>query len=504
MKTDKVIIFDTTLRDGEQALMSSLSKDDKLKIALKLEELGVDVIEAGFPVSSQGDFESVSEIAKAVKNSTVCGLCRAVEKDIDVCAESLSVADNFRIHTFIATSPIHTETKLKKDYNTIIDMAVKAVKRAKTYTDDVEFSCEDAGRTPIDDLCKIVEAVISAGATTVNIPDTVGYTVPSEFGNIIKQVFDRVPNINDAIISVHCHNDLGLATANSIAAVEAGARQVEVTINGIGERAGNCALEEIAMIIKTRKNMLNVETSINSEKIYEVSQMVSRICDMPIQPNKAIVGARAFSHSSGIHQDGVIKGDNVYEIMTPKSIGKPTEKLNLTSRSGRAAVNMYMEGMGYSDYDLNTLYSDFIALADKKGQVFDYDLEILYKNKKLFNDKRYFEIISLNVETDSEYHTANILIRCGDEEKTVSAKGEGSVSCLYNAIYDATGYKVSLEEFDISSKVEKGKDSAGKTRISVRFEDRVFYGSSLSEDIIVSAGEALIDAMNSIYLWKSL
>ncbi len=342
---DRVIIFDTTLRDGEQALSASLTVKEKLQIALALERLGVDVIEAGFPVSSPGDFESVQTIAKSVKNSRICALSRAVDKDIDVAAESLKVAEAFRIHTFLSTSTIHVQDKLRRSYDQVVEMGVNAVKRARRYTDDVEFSCEDAGRTPIDNLCRMVEEAIKAGATTVNIPDTVGYTVPGEFGGIIQTLFNRVPNIDKAVISVHCHDDLGMSVANSIAAVQAGARQIEGTINGIGERAGNCALEEIAMIIKTRADLLGVETGINHKEISRTSKMVSQLCNMPIQSNKAIVGTNAFSHSSGIHQDGMLKNKNTYEIMTPESIGLGQKALNLTSRSGRAAVKSHMDTM---------------------------------------------------------------------------------------------------------------------------------------------------------------
>ena len=377
--TNHVKIFDTTLRDGEQALPASLTVKEKLQIALALEKLGVDIIEAGFPVSSPGDFTSVQTIAREVKNATVCGLSRALEKDIDACGQALGVAEQFRIHTFIATSDIHVSTKLRKSQDDIVEMAVAAVKHARKYTDDVEFSCEDAGRTHIDYLCRMVESAIKAGATTVNIPDTVGYTTPTEFGSIIQQLFNRVPNIDQAVISVHCHNDLGLAVANSLAAVEQGERQVECTINGIGERAGNCSLEEIAMILQTRNERYGLNTNIRSQEISRTSKLVSQLCSMPVQANKAIVGANAFAHSSGIHQDGVLKGQNTYEIMTPESVGLNKNQLNLTSRSGRHVIKHRLGELGYSesDYDLDEVYASFVRLADKKGQVFDYDLEAL-------------------------------------------------------------------------------------------------------------------------------
>ena len=391
---NNVIIFDTTLRDGEQALQASLTSKEKLQIAFALERLGVDVIEAGFPVSSPGDFNSVQNIAREIKNSRIAGLCRAIDGDIDAAAEALKVAEQFRIHTFIATSDIHVEQKLKKDFDDVVAMAVRAVKRARNYTDDVEFSCEDAGRTPIDNLCRMVEQAITAGATTINIPDTVGYTVPSEFGGIIETLFNRVPNIDQAIISVHCHDDLGLSVANSIAAVQAGARQVECTINGIGERAGNCSLEEIAMILQTRKDQLGLTTNIISKEIHRTSQLVANLCNMPIQSNKAIVGTNAFSHSSGIHQDGVLKSQNTYEIITPETVGLSTNKLNLTSRSGRHVIKHRMQELGYTaeDFDLDKLYDRFLQLADKKGQVFDYDLEALALFSNMTDEDDYYSL----------------------------------------------------------------------------------------------------------------
>ncbi|MGL5283605.1 MAG: 2-isopropylmalate synthase, partial [Plesiomonas shigelloides] len=416
--SNQVIIFDTTLRDGEQALRASLSVKEKLQIAYALERLGVDVMEVGFPVSSPGDFESVQTIARHIKHSRVCALARAVDKDIDVAAEALKVAEAFRIHTFIATSTLHIESKLRRSFDDVLAMAVHAVTRARRYTDDVEFSCEDAGRTPIDNLCRVVEAAIKAGARTINIPDTVGYTIPSQFGGIIETLFNRVPNIDQAVISVHCHNDLGLSVANSIAAVQAGARQIECTVNGIGERAGNCSLEEIAMIIRTRADLLNVHTNIHHQDIYRTSQLVSQLCNMPIQPNKAIVGANAFAHSSGIHQDGVLKNKSTYEIITPESIGLNQNQLNLTSRSGRAAVKHRMDAMGYSEgsYDLDSLYAAFLKLADKKGQVFDYDLEALTFINMQQEDPEHFRLDYLSVQSGgSVMATASVRLRCGEE-----------------------------------------------------------------------------------------
>ncbi|EKO3923506.1 2-isopropylmalate synthase [Vibrio metschnikovii] len=498
--SDQVIIFDTTLRDGEQALSASLTVKEKLQIAYALERLGVDIIEAGFPVSSPGDFESVQTIAKHIKNSRVCALSRAVAKDIDAAAEALKVADAFRIHTFISTSTIHVQDKLRRSYDDVVDMAVQAVKHARNYTDDVEFSCEDAGRTPIDNLCRMVEAAINAGARTINIPDTVGYTVPSEFGGIIQTLFNRVPNIDKAIISVHCHDDLGMSVANSIAAVQAGARQIEGTINGIGERAGNCALEEIAMILKTRHNLLGVKTNIRHEEISRTSKLVSQLCNMPIQSNKAIVGANAFSHSSGIHQDGVLKNKNTYEIITPESIGLKNQALNLTSRSGRAAVKSHMESMGYHEheYNLDALYEDFLKLADRKGQVFDYDLEALMHFSNLREEDDFYKLNYLSVQSGSVMATTTIKLKCGDEEHCEAAVGNGPVDALYQCIYRLTGYDIVLDKFDLTAKGE-GEDGLGQADIIANYKNRKYHGTGVSTDIVEASGQALLHVINSIH-----
>ncbi|MCD9467462.1 2-isopropylmalate synthase [Photobacterium iliopiscarium] len=496
----QVIIFDTTLRDGEQALSASLTVKEKLQIAYALERLGVDVIEAGFPVSSPGDFESVQTIATHIKQSRICALARAVEKDIDVAAESLKAAEAFRIHTFISTSTVHVQDKLRRSYDDVIQMGIAAVKRARKYTDDVEFSCEDAGRTPIDNLCKMVEAAIKAGANTINIPDTVGYTLPSEFGGIITQLFNRVPNIDKAIISVHCHDDLGMSVANSMAAIQAGARQVEGTINGLGERAGNCALEEIAMIIKTRQSLLGVHTNIKHDEIHRTSKMVSQLCNMQIQANKAIVGSNAFSHSSGIHQDGMLKNKNTYEIMTPTSIGLKNQALNLTSRSGRAAVKSHMDTLGYTEheYDLDKLYADFLSLADRKGQVFDYDLEALMHFSNLRDEDDFFKINYLSVQSGSVMATTSIKLQCGDEEKCEAAVGNGPVDALYQCIYRLTGYEIVLDKFDLTAKGE-GEDGLGQADIIAHYKGRKYHGTGLATDIVEASGQALIHVINSIY-----
>ncbi|MCD9503321.1 2-isopropylmalate synthase [Photobacterium phosphoreum] len=497
---NQVIIFDTTLRDGEQALSASLTVKEKLQIAYALERLGIDVIEAGFPVSSPGDFESVQTIAKHIKQSRICALARAVEKDIDVAAESLKAAEAFRIHTFISTSTVHVQDKLRRSYDDVIAMGIAAVKRARKYTDDVEFSCEDAGRTPIDNLCRMVEAAINAGANTINIPDTVGYTLPSEFGGIITQLFNRVPNIDKAVISVHCHDDLGMSVANSMAAIQAGARQVEGTINGLGERAGNCALEEIAMIIKTRQSFLGVHTNLKHDEIHRTSKMVSQLCNMPIQANKAIVGSNAFSHSSGIHQDGMLKNKNTYEIMTPTSIGLKNQALNLTSRSGRAAVKSHMDTLGYTEheYDLDKLYADFLKLADRKGQVFDYDLEALMHFANLRDEDDFFKINYLSVQSGSVMATTSIKLQCGEEEKCEAAVGNGPVDALYQCIYRLTGYEIVLDKFDLTAKGE-GEDGLGQADIIANYNGRKYHGTGLATDIVEASGQALIHVINSIH-----
>ncbi|MCW9717308.1 MULTISPECIES: 2-isopropylmalate synthase [unclassified Avibacterium] len=500
--TDQVIIFDTTLRDGEQALKASLTVKEKLQIALALERLGVDVMEVGFPVSSAGDFESVRTIAEHIKNSRVCALSRAVDKDIDVAAEALKVAEAFRIHTFIATSALHVESKLRRTFDDVVEMAINAVKRARRYTDDVEFSCEDAGRTGIDNICRIVEAAINAGATTVNIPDTVGYCLPMEYGNIIANVMNRVPNIDKAIISVHCHNDLGMATANSLTAVQNGARQIECTVNGIGERAGNTALEEVVMAIKTRQALFGVDTRINTQEIHRVSQMVSQLCNMPIQPNKAIVGSNAFAHSSGIHQDGMVKNKNTYEIMSPETIGLKKEKLNLTARSGRAAVKNHMDSMGYqeSEYDLDKLYEAFLKLADKKGQVFDYDLEALAFIDMQQGDE---DRLTLDVITSQmiSHLPASAFVQVeldGEKLSQVSSGGNGPVDAVFNAILNITNIDLKMLNYHLTAKGE-GAEALGQVDIVVEHKGRRFHGVGLATDIVESSARALIHAINAIY-----
>lgn len=503
--SQQITIFDTTLRDGEQALQASLSVQKKLQIALALERLGVDVMEVGFPASSPGDFDAVQTIAHNIKNSLVCGLARCVEKDIDTAYKSLCVAESFRIHIFIATSPIHIATKLHSTLSEVIERAVHMIKHARNYTNDVEFSCEDGGRTPIDDLCRMVEATIKAGAKTINIPDTVGYTLPGEYANIISHLINRVSNIDQAILSVHTHDDLGMATGNAIAAVLAGARQVEGTLNGLGERAGNCALEEVIMAIKTR-HQINVHTNINHKEIYRTSQTVSQICNMPIPANKAIVGSNAFAHSSGIHQDGVLKNRKNYEILTPESIGLNKIQLNLTSRSGRAAVKHHMKEMGYKepDYNLNTLYDAFLKLADKKGQVFDYDLEALAFINKQNEEPEYFQLNKFNVQTGSSMAaTAYVQLGCGDKTQADTSTGNGPVDAVYQAINRITGFEIKLVSYKLTAKGH-GENALGQVDIVVNYKSRKFHGVGLATDIIESSAKAMVNALNNIWCAKQV
>jgi 2-isopropylmalate synthase len=501
MKPDKnrVLIFDTTLRDGEQALQSSLSVDEKMQIARQLARLKVDIIEAGFPVSSPGDFESVKTIAKRVKGPIICGLARAVEKDIRAAGESVRYAKRPRIHTFIGTSPVHMQKKLRKSQDKIIEMAVNAVKLARKYCDDVEFSPEDTGRTELDFLYRIVEATIRAGASTINLPDTVGYTVPSEFRKIVSSVFNNVPNVDKAVISIHCHNDLGMAVANSITAVECGARQVECTINGIGERAGNCSLEEIVMILKTRRKHLNLDVNIESKEIMRASRLVSRLCNMPVQPNKAVVGSNAFAHSSGIHQDGVLKEKTTYEIMRPATVGLSDNVLNLTSRSGRHVIKHRLERLGYkeADYDLDNLYTRFLSLADKKGRVYDDDLEALVELPGAEGTDTY-KLTYLNVTSGSKVvPTATLTVKTKSESIQEAATGDGPVHAVCNAIDRATGYAAKMIDYRITSRTG-GREALGVVDIIAEHGGYRLHGTGSSTDIIEASALAYLNVINKI------
>ncbi|HMI76748.1 MAG TPA: 2-isopropylmalate synthase, partial [Buchnera sp. (in: enterobacteria)] len=418
-----------------------------------------------------------------------------------IAAQSMSFLDNFRIHIFLGTSNLHVKYKLKKHFSEIIDMAVRSVKRAQRYTDDIEFSCEDAGRTSIDNLCRIVEATINAGATTINIPDTVGYTMPNEFGNIIQSLYKKVPNIDQAVISIHCHDDLGMAVANSLIAIQTGARQVEGTINGIGERAGNTALEEIIMTIKIKENSLKLYTNINHQEIYRTSQIISQICNAPIPFNKAIVGSHAFAHSSGIHQDGILKNRANYEIIIPESIGVKENTLNLTSRSGRSVIKYYMKKMGYqnNEYNIDKLYNNFLQLADQKGQVFDYDLEILaFINQQKIPE--YFCLKNFTITSNySKLTTVSIELICGKHIKIVKVSTEhGPIDTIYQALKKIIVFPIFLQKIKL---ITEGQtiETLGKVDITILYKKRKFYGSSSNINILESFITAMIDIFNKIW-----
>jgi len=496
--SDKLYVFDTTLRDGEQVPGCQLNTVEKIEVAKALEELGVDIIEAGFPISSPGDFNSVIEISKAVKNPTICALTRAVEKDIDVAADSLKYAKKGRIHTGIGTSPYHIKLKLKSNEEEILERAVAAVKYAKKYVEDVEFYAEDAGRSDNVYLARVVEAVIKAGATVINIPDTTGYCMPHEFGEKIKFLMDNVPNVDKAIISTHCHNDLGMATANSISGILNGARQVEVTINGIGERAGNTSLEEVVMTLRSRKH-LGIDTDINAKKIFKTSRLVSSLMNMPVQPNKAIVGRNAFAHSSGIHQDGVLKNRENYEIIDPVDVGINESSIDLTARSGRAALRHRLQLLGYelkSD-ELDKIYEDFLLLADKKKSINDDDLQILVGHKKSV-EKANITLKHLQVLAGvSTIPMATVTVDINGEEFTATKSGNGPVDAAYSAIRELVRHKFRLEEFLVQA-ITKGSNDTGKVHVQIENRDKLYYGFSGNTDIITASVEALIDAINKI------
>ncbi len=495
MASEKVYIFDTTLRDGEQVPGCQLNTIEKIEVAEALEDLGVDVIEAGFPISSPGDFNSVIEISKIITKPVICALTRAVKKDIEVAADALKYAKKGRIHTGIGTSFYHINYKLNSNQDEIIERAISAVKYAKKFVEDVEFYAEDAGRTENEYLARVVEAVIKAGATVVNIPDTTGYTIPDEYGKKIRFLTENVSNIDKAIISTHCHNDLGMATANTITGVLNGARQVEVTINGIGERAGNTSLEEIAMIIKSRKD-IEMHTSINSKKIFSASRLVSRLMRMPVQPNKAIVGRNAFAHSSGIHQDGVIKNRENYEIIDPKEVGILESSILLTARSGRAALKHRLEKLGFdlSKKKIDEMYERFLEVADKKKEVNDEDLLALAGTEK--REDRSIKLDLLQVVCGkSSVPVATVRLNLYGVLVTETATGNGPIDAAFTAVKKVVKKKVRLEEFLIQA-ITRGSDDLGKVHIQIQYKGVMYYGYGASTDIITASVEAFIDAIS--------
>lgn len=493
--SEKLWIFDTTLRDGEQVPGCQLDTREKIIVAQALEALGVDIIEAGFPISSPGDFNSVRKISQAVTEPIICALSRAVEKDIEVAADSLKFAKRSRIHTGIGVSTYHIQHKLRSTPDDILERAVKAVKYARQFVEEVEFYAEDAGRAENEYLARVVEAVIQAGAKIINIPDTTGYCLPWQYADKIKFLIDNVPNIDQAIIATHCHNDLGMATANTIAGVKAGARQVEVTINGIGERAGNTSLEEVVMAIKSH-NEIDVYTQINTPKIYETSRLVSTLMNMPIQPNKAIVGRNAFAHSSGIHQDGVLKHRENYEIIDPKDVGVEESSIVLTARSGRAALKHHLDLLGYQfeGDELKKVYEEFLLLADSKRDIGKKDLLTLIGK---YSDD--VSLISLEKVAYSrgEIVKGEVTLKIGKEFFTAAAEGNGPVDAVIKSIKQLVNHDVYLDEFLIQA-MTKGSDDTCKTHMRLMHEGKPYHGFASETDIVMASAEAFVDALNKI------
>mgnify|MGYP005850564321 CR=1 FL=1 len=502
MPIDRVLIFDTTLRDGEQSPGAALRVDEKLEIARALERMGVDIIEAGFPISSPGDFEAVRAISAEIKNCVVCGLTRARTEDINCAAEALQGAVRPRIHTGLGASDNHIQYQLRTTREKALEMAIDAVKYARRYVEDVQYYPEDAGRADPDYLCRVVEAVIDAGASTVNIPDTTGYTMPEEWGRLIQYLFEHVPNIDKAVVSVHCHNDLGLATANALQGVRYGARQVECTVNGIGERAGNTALEEVVMALRTRRSYFGLDTGIKTQHIYALSRMVSDLTGIVVQPNKAIVGRNAFAHSSGIHQDGILKDRTTYEIIDPRDIGVPESEIILSARSGRHGLRHRLEQLGYKLDDTDAfeqIYQRFLALADKKKTVSDRDLEAIVADQARIMDDRNYVLDQVQVSCGNRsIPTATVRLTRPDATVVADAAlGTGPVDAVYRAINRVIGVPNELIEFSIKA-VTEGIDAIGEVTIRIRSGDQVFTGRGADTDIIVASAKAYMNALNRL------
>ena len=508
MESEKVIIFDTTLRDGEQAPGCSLGPAQKLQVAEQLYRLGVDVIEGGFPISSLGDFEAVKTIAKTVGRQPdapeICGLCRCVKGDIESCGEAVKPAKRPRIHTFIATSDIHLEHKLRMTREQVLARAVESVKLARRYTDSVEFSAEDATRSNVDYLAKVFEAVIDAGATTINIPDTVGYAIPYDYGEFIRALMDRIANIDKAVVSVHCHDDLGLSVSNSLAAIHAGARQVECTINGLGERAGNASLEEIVMALKTRNDLFGLKTNIKTKEIAKTSRLVSSLTGMIVQPNKAVVGANAFAHSSGIHQDGILKFRQTYEIMSPEEVGFEESSLLLTSRSGRHALENRLKHLGFklTKERLNEMFVRFKALADKKRYVFDDDLLALMEEDSA-QEKEEYQLEYLHASSGTGVvPTATVRVRKADGKIVQEAAcGDGPVDAATRAIDKVVGFKPKLLDYSLRA-VTSGKDAQGEVTVRIEESGMTILGRGASTDIVEASAKAYLHALSKLAVAK--
>ncbi len=495
--SDRIYIFDTTLRDGEQVPGCQLNTVEKIEVGLALEELGVDILEAGFPISSPGDFNSVVEVSKVVRKPVICALTRAVQKDIECAADALKFAERARIHTGIGSSDIHIVNKLRTTREDILERAAWAAKFARNIVDDVEFFCEDAGRADLAFLAKMVETVIASGATVVNIPDTTGYCLPEQYYEKISYLMNNVPNIDKAILSVHCHNDLGLATANSIAGLRAGARQAEVTVNGIGERAGNTSLEEVAMVLRSHKETLKLHTNINIKRIYPTSRLITRLMKMPVQPNKAIVGRNAFSHSSGIHQDGVLKNRENYEIIDPQDVGIPKSLIVLTARSGRAALKYRLEQIGFPlpQEELDVIYTKFLEMADKKKEVYDEDLLDLLGHSK---DNTMYRLHSLDVHSKIDSGSRAIVTLVKDKEEfKAEADGNGPVDAAFKAIDSIVQKQIKLEEYLVQA-ITGGSDDVGKVHIQISRDGAFFYGFGTDTDIVLASVKAYLDALNKL------
>ncbi len=499
--SDRLYIFDTTLRDGEQSPGASMTKEEKIRVARQLEKLGVDVIEAGFAAASPGDFEAIKAIAEIVRESTICSLARANENDVRRAGEAIKPAARGRIHTFIATSPIHMQNKLRMSEDQVVEAAVKAVKIAREYTDDVEFSAEDAVRSEMDFLVRVFDAVIQAGAKTINVPDTVGYSIPAQWGERMRQLIERVPNSDQVIWSTHCHNDLGMAVANSLAAVANGARQVECTINGLGERAGNASLEEVVMAVKTRRDLFNVETRIDTTQIVASSKLVSTITGYPVQPNKAIVGANAFAHESGIHQDGVLKHRETYEIMRAEDVGWHANKLTLGKLSGRNAFRTRLKELGIeleSEEALNAAFARFKELADKKSEIFDEDLHALVSDELITHEQEDYKFVSLATHTETgEQPAAEIVFVDHGHEKRSKATGSGPVDATFKAIETVVESHAELQLYSVNA-ITSGTDSQGEVTVRLARDGRIVNGQGADTDIIAASAKAYLSALNKL------
>ena len=499
---DHLIIFDTTMRDGEQSPGASMTKEEKLRIARLLEKMRVDVIEAGFPAASNGEFEAVRAVAEIIKDSTVCGLSRSNDKDIARAAEAIKPAKSGRIHTFIATSPIHMEKKLRMTPEQVLTDAVNAVRFARRFTDDVEFSPEDAGRSDVDFLCRVLEAVIKEGARTVNIPDTVGYTLPEQFGGLIRTLRERIPNSDKAIWSVHCHNDLGLAVANSLAAVMNGARQVECTINGLGERAGNSSLEEIVMAVRTRRDVFPCDTRIDATQIVPASKLVSGITGFPVQPNKAIVGANAFAHEAGIHQDGVLKSRETYEIMRAEDVGWNANKLVLGKHSGRTAFKARLKELGIaleSDQSINAAFARFKDLADKKHEIFDEDIHALLAGEAVAAQSEHWKLVDMNQASGTgERPHAHVVLAEGGAEHSAESEGDGPVDATFKAIESVAASGAELMLYSVNA-VTQGTESQGEVTVRLQKAGRIVNGVGADTDIVVASAKAYLAALNKLH-----